>query len=117
MTLLKERETVFKELESGVFSRLEQSDQSSSDDKYASLKLDNDLNISNNASWNSSPSDIENQLFIPIKKRNRKKMLQRLSIALAQVIACNNSEKLLTEIRQFVYSLYQSIKVNYKSIQ
>ena len=71
MTLLKGRETVFKELESGAFSRLEQSDQSSSDDKYASLKLDNDLNISNNASRNSFPSDIENQLFISIKKRNR----------------------------------------------
>ena len=71
MTLLKGREMVFKELESGVFSRLEQSDQSSSDDKYASLKLDNDLNISNNASRNSFPSDIENQLFISIKKRNR----------------------------------------------
>ena len=71
MTLLKGRETVFKEIESGVFSRLEQSDQSSSDDKYASLKLDNDLNISNNASRNSFPSDIENQLFISIKKRNR----------------------------------------------
>ena len=71
MTLLKGRETVFKELESGAFSRLEQSDQSSSDDKYASLKLDNDLNISNNASRNSFPSYIENQLFISIKKRNR----------------------------------------------
>ena len=44
-------------------------------------------------------------------------MLQRLSIALAQVIAGNNSEKLLTEIRQFAYSLYQSIEVNYESIQ
>ena len=36
-----------------------------------------------------------------------KQMLQRLPIALAQVKACNNSENLLTEIRQIVYSLYQ----------
>ena len=36
-----------------------------------------------------------------------KQMLQRLSIALAQVKAGNNTEKLLNEIRQIVYSLYQ----------
>ena len=37
-----------------------------------------------------------------------KQMLQRLPIALAQVKAGNNSESLLNEIRQIVYSLYQS---------
>ena len=37
-------------------------------------------------------------------------MLQRLPIALAQVKAGNNSENLLNEIRQIVYSLYQSKK-------
>ena len=36
-----------------------------------------------------------------------KQMLQRLPIALAQVKASNNSEHLLNEIRQIVYSLYQ----------
>ena len=36
-----------------------------------------------------------------------KQMLQRLPIALAQVRAGNNSESLLNEIRQIVYSLYQ----------
>ena len=35
-----------------------------------------------------------------------KQMLQRLPIALAQVKAGNNSESLLNEIRQIVYSLY-----------
>ena len=35
-------------------------------------------------------------------------MLQRLPIALAQVKAGNNSESLLNETRQIVYSLYQS---------
>ena len=34
-------------------------------------------------------------------------MLQRLPIALAQVKAVNNSESLLNQIRQIVYSLYQ----------
>ena len=35
-------------------------------------------------------------------------MLQRLPIALAQVKSGNNSESLLNEVRQIVYSLYQS---------
>ena len=34
-------------------------------------------------------------------------MLQRLPIALAQIKAGNNSENLLNEIRQIIYSLYQ----------
>ena len=34
-------------------------------------------------------------------------MLQRLPIALVQVKAGNNSENVLNEIRQIVYSLYQ----------
>ena len=37
-------------------------------------------------------------------------MLQRLPIALAQVKSGNNSENVLIEIRQIVYSLYQSKK-------
>ena len=37
-----------------------------------------------------------------------KQMLQRLPIAVAQVKTCNNSESLLNEIRQIIYSLYQS---------
>ena len=39
-----------------------------------------------------------------------KQMLQRLPIALAEVKVGNNSESLLNEIRQIVYSLYQSKK-------
>ena len=38
-------------------------------------------------------------------------MLQRLPIALAQIKAGNNSESLLNEIRQIVYSLYQSKQI------
>ena len=40
-----------------------------------------------------------------------KQMLQRLPIALAQVKAGNNSERSLNEIRQIVYSLYQSKQI------
>ena len=43
-----------------------------------------------------------------------KQMLQRLPIALAQVNAGNNSESLLNEIRQIVYSLYQSKQITKK---
>ena len=39
-----------------------------------------------------------------------KEILQRLTIALAQLEAGNNSENLLNEIRKIVYSLYQLLK-------
>ena len=41
-------------------------------------------------------------------------MLKRLSIALAQVKEDNNSENLLNEIKQIVYSLYKSKKITKK---
>ena len=40
-----------------------------------------------------------------------KQMLQRFPIAFAQIKAGNNSQSLLNEIRQIVYSLYQSKKI------
>ena len=43
-----------------------------------------------------------------------KQMLQRLPIALAQVKAGNNSENLLNEIKQIVYSLYQAKQITKK---
>ena len=43
-----------------------------------------------------------------------KQMLQRLPIALTQLKAGNNSESLLNEIRQIVYSLYQSKQITKK---
>ena len=43
-----------------------------------------------------------------------KQMLQRLPIALAQVKAGNTSENLLKEIREIIYSLYQSKKITKK---
>ena len=46
-----------------------------------------------------------------LKILTSKQMLQRLPIALAQVKAGNNSENLLNEIRQIIYSLYQSKEV------
>ena len=43
-----------------------------------------------------------------------KQMFERLPIALAQVKVGNNSESLLNEIRQIVYSLYQSKQITKK---
>ena len=46
-------------------------------------------------------------------------MLSRLPIALAQLNAGNNSEKLKNEIRELLYSLYRSKKLTkkmYKSL-
>ena len=47
-----------------------------------------------------------------LKMLTPKQMLQRLPIALAQVKAGNNSECLLNEIRQIVYSFYKSTQTN-----
>ena len=44
-----------------------------------------------------------------------KQILQRLPIALAQVKVGNKSESLLNEIRQIVYSFYQSKEVTKKA--
>ena len=43
-----------------------------------------------------------------------KQMLHRLPIVLAQVKSGNNSENLLNEIRQVIYSLYQSKEITKK---
>ena len=58
-------------------------------------------------------------LMMPVAKTKATKgtglkMLQRLPIALAQVKAGNNTESLLNEIRQIVYSLYQSKQITKK---
>ena len=49
-----------------------------------------------------------------IKILTLRQMLQRSPIAFAQVKAGNNSESLLNEIRQIVYSLYQSKQITKK---
>ena len=49
-----------------------------------------------------------------LKILTHKQMPQKLSIPLAQVKASNNSKKLLNDIRQIVYSLYQSKEITIK---
>ena len=70
---------VFKAFESGIFHRLEKSQEGE-----------------------------ELQILTP------NQMLKRLPIAFAQVKAGNNSESLLNEIRQIVYSLYRSKEITKK---
>ena len=62
------------------------------------------------------PSEVKNKANIEGKRLKivtPKQMLQRLPIALAQVKAGNNSETLLKEIREIVYS-FLSIKRNHQ---
>ena len=84
MTLLKGTELVYRPFRNGIFlktkkvQQLEQSEQWSSDDKYTSLKLDNDLNTSSVSS--SSDSDIllfTTKKGIGLKILNPKQMTQR----------------------------------------
>ena len=56
----------------------------------------------------------ESQEGTELKTLTSNEMLKRLPIALAQVTAGNNSESLLKEIRQIVYSLYRSKEITKK---
>ena len=49
-----------------------------------------------------------------LKILSPKQMLQGLPLALAQIKAGNNSKNLLNEIRQIVYSSYQSKEITKK---
>ena len=63
--------------------------------------------------WNDDAKQNETK-GTGLKILTPKEILQRLPIALAQVKAGNNSESLLNEIRQIVYSLYQSKQITKK---
>ena len=61
----------------------------------------------------------QNQQGKGLKTLQPQQMLSRLPIALAQLKAGNNSEKLKNEIRQLLYSLYRSKNITkqvYKSL-
>ena len=59
----------------------------------------------------------ENQEGSGLKILTTNQMLSRLPITLAQLKAGNNSEKLKNEIRQVLYSLYRSKKINQNNLQ
>ena len=90
-SLVKGREVVLKAFQSGIFHKLEESQEG---------KGVNEMSRVNASEWN-------NQLKILTPNQ----MLKRLPIALAQVKAGKNSESLLNEIRQIVYSLYRSKEI------
>ena len=62
----------------------------------------------------STGTGILNTDHSKLKILTPKQMLQRLPTALAQVKAGNNSENLLNEIRQIIYSLYQAKEITKK---
>ena len=78
-SLVKGRELMYNAFRSGIFHRLEESQEGEG-----------------------------------LKILTPNQMLKRLPIALAQVKAGNNSESLLNEIRQIVYSLYRSKEITKK---
>ena len=72
------------------------------------------LHASYKAKQDGTKQDEKEQRAAELKILTPKQMLQRLPIALAQIKAGNNSESLLNEIRQTVYSLYQSKEITKK---
>ena len=70
----------------------------------------------NDYAKNIPKSLYESKQGTELKILTPKQLLQRLPIALAEIKAGNNSESLLNEIGQIVYSLYQAKKDHQKSI-
>ena len=71
----------------------------------------------NNYAKNMSRNIYQSKQGTGLKILTPKQMLQRFPIALAQIKAGNNSESLLNEIGQIVYSLYQSKEITKKRIK
>ena len=74
------------------------------------IKMDY-VEMLSDANYNAKQNKTEGKGF---KILTTKQMLQRLPIGLAQVKPGNNSENLLNEIRQIIYSLYQSKEITKK---
>ena len=78
-------------------------------------RLKNIALFNNSAKIRSEAIYKTNQDQVWLKILTPKQMLQRLTVAPVQIKAGNNSESLLNETRQIVYSLHQS-KKSQKSI-
>ena len=91
LALVKGRELMYNAFRSGIFHRLEKSQEGEGANEISKVNASERLKI-------LTPNQ----------------MLKRLLIALAQVKAGNNSESLLNEIRQIVYSLYRSKEITEK---
>ena len=89
--LVKGREMVLKAFQSGIFQKSKESQNGEGANEMRRVKASERLKI-----------------LTPNQK------LKRLPIALAQVKAGNNSESLLNEIRQIVYSLHRSKEITKK---
>ena len=101
--LFNGREMVLTAFQSGIFHKLEESQE----DKGANeMSRVNASERSEQSEWNERSEGLK--ILTP------NQMLKRLPIALAQVKAGNNSERLLNEIRQIVYSLYRSKEITKK---
>ena len=61
-------------------------------------------------------SECKTSDHLNLKILSPKQMLQRLTIALAQVKTGNTSENLLNEIRQIIYSLHRAKQIMKKYI-
>ena len=90
-TLVKGRELMYNAFRSGIFHKLEKSQEGKGANEMSRVNASERLKI-------LTPNQ----------------MLKRLPIALAQVKAGNNSESLLNEIRQIVYSLYRLKEITKK---
>ena len=132
MALLKGREMMFKAFESGIFSKLKESEQSEKShddvkcnsfgyDAYNLSKQLEDVSLENISSDLNDTNNRDKALFTPkakwtgFKISTPKKTLQRLPITLAQVIADSNLGNVLNEIWKIVHSIKTIAKKEYNN--
>ena len=108
-SLVQGRETVLTAFKSGIFNKLEESQEGLGANEMSRVNAREEANKMSRE--NASEGANEGKR---IKILTPNQMLKRLPIALAQVKAGNNSESLLNEIRQIVYSLYRSKEITKK---
>ena len=87
-----------------------------SDIKNDQIKFKSNYSLMASEAKNKAKNEAKNQTTKGkgLKIITPKQLLQRLPIASAQVKAGNNSENLSNEMRQIVYSLYQSKEITKK---
>ena len=102
------------------WSNLKDKSENMSKEEIKNKKPNKILEITNEIiDSNKEVQKQQNQQGKGLKILTQNQMFNRLPIALAQVNAGNNSDKLKNEIRQILYSLYRSKKLTtniYKSL-
>ena len=108
---IKNNQIKFSEVENKQNNFLTKLNEVKMGKKLSNKKKRDYIEMLSDANYNARKNESKGKR---LKILTPKQMLQRLPTTLAQVKAGNNSESLLNEIRQIVYSFYQSKQITKK---